>query len=223
MGTAVLRDLKAGTTLADALVRNAFALAADGWTFLDGNKTWALSGWAGGSLVTGTEAALTRLQMSSLHYFQRPDIDYARVDPAATSLSGWAGRLYLNKQQGNVVFDAALGAMSPGFEANDLGYHTRGDVINGHVELGYQTFHPGPVFRRWYVAAMYYRNYDFGGIRSDEYIYLDGEGQFSQLLDGGPAPGLPAAQAQPLADARGAAGLLSVGLHHPGRPFERRP
>lgn len=178
IGTAVLRDLKAGTALADALVRNAFALAADGWTFLDGNKTWALSGWAGGTLVSGTEAALTRLQMSSLHYFQRPDIDYAHVDPTATSLSGWAGRLYLNKQQGNVVFDAALGAMSPGFEANDLGYHTQGDVINGHVELGYQTFHPGPVFRRWYVAAMYYRNYDFGGIRSDEYIYLDGEGQF---------------------------------------------
>jgi hypothetical protein len=34
IGTAVLRDLKAGTALADALVRNAFALAADGWTFL---------------------------------------------------------------------------------------------------------------------------------------------------------------------------------------------
>ena len=178
IGTAVLRDLKAGTALADSLVRNAFALAADGWTFLDKNKTWALSGWAGGTLVTGAEAAMTRLQMSSLHYFQRPDIDYAHVDPTATSLSGWAGRLYLNKQQGNLVFDAALSAMSPGFEANDLGYHTRGDVFNGHVQLGYQTFHPGPVFRRWIATATYYRNYDFGGNRSDEYIYLDGEGQF---------------------------------------------
>ena len=79
---------------------------------------------------------MTRLQRSSLHYFQRPDIDYVHVDPDATSLSGWAGRVYLNKQKGNFVFNAGLGAMSPGFEANDLGYHTRGDLINGHVQAG---------------------------------------------------------------------------------------
>ncbi len=178
IATSVLRDLRAGTTLADTLVRDAFALGVDGWTFLDGARTWSLSGWAGGTIVTGTEAALTRLQTSSLHYFQRPDIDYAHVDPRATSLSGWAGRLYLNKQQGNLVFDAALGAMSPGFEANDLGYHTRGDVYNGHFELGYQVFHPGPVFRRWIASVSYYRDYDFGWNRTDEYINLDGQGQF---------------------------------------------
>ena len=68
--------------------------------------------------------------------------------------------------------------MSPGFEANDLGYHTRGDLINGHVEAGYQIFHPGPAFRSWTVTGSYYRNYDFGGNRIGEYIYLDGKAQF---------------------------------------------
>ena len=177
IATSVLRDLRPGS-LETALSGNAFALAADGWTFLDKDKAWVFAGWAGGTLVRGSQAYITRLQRSSLHYFQRPDIDYVRVDENATSLSGWAGRFYLNKQKGNIVFNAALGAISPGFEANDLGYHTRGDVMNGHVEFGYQSFHPGRTFRRWEVTASYYRNYDFGGQRIGEYWYLDGESQF---------------------------------------------
>ncbi len=177
MATSVVRDLPPGS-LEAALTRQAFALGFDGWSFLDRDKTWALAGWAGGTLVTGSSASMTRLQLSSLHYFQRPDAPYVSVDPEAASLSGWAGRLFLNKQKGNFVFNAALGAISPGFEANDLGYHTRGDVWNGHVEAGYQSLHPGRLFRRWIATFSYYRNYDFGGNRIGEYLYLDGEGQF---------------------------------------------
>jgi hypothetical protein len=121
---------------------------------------------------------MTELQNSSLHYFQRPDADWVEVDETATSLSGWAGRLYINKQKGNLIFNAGLGAMSPGFEANDLGYHNRGDVINGHVETGYQSFHPGRTFRTWKATASYYRNYDFGWNRVGEYMYFDVKGQF---------------------------------------------
>ena len=151
--------------MADRIARNAFALAVDGWTFLDRERGWVVSGWAGGTVVNGSAAAITRLQRSSLHYFQRPDIDYVHVDETATSLSGWAGRLFVNKQKGNVVFNAALGAMSPGFEANDLGYHSRGDIINGHVVVRLPDVPSGPVFRHWSVTTTYYRNYDFGGIR----------------------------------------------------------
>jgi hypothetical protein len=177
MATSVLRDLR-DPGLADELVRNAFALGIDGWTAIDSARTWVVSGWAGATRVSGTPAAITRLELSSLHYFQRPDAAYVHVDENATSLSGWAGRLFLNKQNGNVIFNAAMGAMSPGFEANDLGYHTRGDLINSHVMLGYQTFHPDKVFRHWTTTATYYLNYDFGGNRIGEYIYLDAAGQF---------------------------------------------
>jgi hypothetical protein len=176
MATSAVRDLRTAS-LSAALKRASFSFAADGWTFLDKDDTWVITGWLGATRVTGSAAAMTRLQTSSLHYFQRPDIDYVQVDPQATSLSGWAGRIYLNKQKGNLVFNAGLGAMSPGFEANDLGYHTRGDVINGHVQFGYQTFHPDKVFRRWILSGAYYRNYDFGGHRIGEYVYLDATGQ----------------------------------------------
>ena len=177
IATTVLRAFPAGSSLDSRLNGEAYAVGADGWTFLDRDRIWSLSGWAGGTLVRGSEAAITRLQRSSLHYFQRPDIDYVHVDPDATSLAGWAGRVFLNKQQGNFIFNSGLAAMSPGFEANDLGYHTRGDLINGHVQAGYRTFHPGPLFRRWDATLTYYQNRDFGGHRIGEYWILGGEAQ----------------------------------------------
>ncbi|MDW7761930.1 MAG: DUF5916 domain-containing protein [Acidobacteriota bacterium] len=177
IATSVFRDLE-DSDLAGRLARNAVVFGVDGWRFLDKDKIWALTGWLGGSAVSGSREALTRLQKSSLHYFQRPDAAYVNIDEEATSLSGWAGRAVLNKQQGRFVFNASLGAMSPGFQANDLGYHTRGDLTNGHVQTGFQSFHPGRIFRRWIGTLTYYRTHDFGGERIGEYWYLDGEAQF---------------------------------------------
>jgi Domain of unknown function (DUF5916)/Carbohydrate family 9 binding domain-like len=177
IATAVARDLGEGP-LRDVLARSALALGVDGWTFLDKDRGWVLTGWAGLTEVRGSAPAMTALQRSSLHYFQRPDADWVELDGTATSLSGWAGRIYVNKQKGNFVFNAAVGAMSPGFEGNDLGYHTRGDLVNAHVEAGYRVLQPGRTFRSWTVTGSYFRNYDFGGNRVGEYIYLDGKGQF---------------------------------------------
>lgn len=171
IATAVNSDLKPGN-LADNFIKNAFSLGIDGWTFLDRDKTWVVSGWFSTTKVTGSEMAITQLQRSSLHYFQRPDVDYVSVDENATAMNGWAGRIFLNKQKGNFVFNTAFGAISPGFEANEIGFHHRGDTINGHVELGYQVFHPGKTFRRWQLTFATFRNYDFGGTRIGETYYL---------------------------------------------------
>ena len=85
---------------------------------------------------------MINLQQSSTHYFQRPDRDYATLDSSATSLSGYAGRITLNKQKGNMMINAALGFISPGFESGDLGYLSRTDVINYHVGTGYKWSNP---------------------------------------------------------------------------------
>jgi hypothetical protein len=178
IATSVVRDLREASGLDASLSRSALSFGADGWTFLDKDRGWALAGWGAVSAVHGSKEAMTALQLSSLHYFQRPDAPWVHVDENATSLSGWAGRLYINRQKGNIVFNAAVGAISPGFEANDIGYHTRGDLINGHVEAGYRELQPGRTFRTWAITASYYRNYDFGWNRIGEYVYLDGKGQF---------------------------------------------
>ena len=42
----------------------------------------------------------------------------------------------LNKQSGNLTLNTALGAVSPGYEINDLGFQYRSDNINYHLATG---------------------------------------------------------------------------------------
>lgn len=183
IATSVLRDLRT-ENLSSFLNKNAFTLAIDGWTFLDKNKMWVVTGWLGGTAVSGSSEAMTSLQESSLHYFQRPDADHIDLDANATSLSGWAARFTLNKQKGNIMVNLALGAVSPGFDSTDLGFQWRGDIINGHMGAGYKWLKPGKVFRDAWVIVATHRNYDFGGIKNGEAYYLLVGGDFLNYWGG---------------------------------------
>jgi len=128
--------------LADAMNRQSLMAGLDGWHFLDRRKLWVLSGWAGMSRVAGTEQRMTDVQRSSLHYLQRPDARRLGVDSTATSLTGYGARLWLNKQEGNVVFNSAIGMLSPTFDVNDMGYMSQADATNGHAGIGYKWTEP---------------------------------------------------------------------------------
>jgi len=165
IGSAVLRDLNE-PYLAASLMRRALMMGLDGWTFLDKDRMWCLSAWWGGTTVSGDKEAVTALQSGYPHYFQRPDADHLEVDPQADILSGWSGRVMLNKQKGNLVFNVGLGAISPGFDIRDLGFQSQGDLINGHVLAGYRSFKVGKVLRSWSVEFMTQRNYNFAGVKT---------------------------------------------------------
>jgi hypothetical protein len=168
ISTSVVRDLRY-RNLGDILNQRAFSLAVDGWTFLDKEKVWVITGWFGGTRVEGSQNAILDLQKSSIHYFQRPDATHVEVDEEATSLSGWGGRLYLNKQKGNILFNMAIGALSPGFNPNDLGFQWgNSDLINYHLLFGYRQPHPGKIFREWLVIAAPFGTWDFGGAKTWE-------------------------------------------------------
>jgi len=168
IATSVIRNLSNGN-FSDILNKRAFSLALDGWTFLDKEKVWVITGWFGGTRIEGSQAAILDLQESSIHYFQRPDATHVKVNEEATSLSGWAGRLYLNKQKGNILFNMALGALSPGFNPNDLGFQWgNSDVLNYHILFGYHQPHPGKIFRQWWLVGAPFGNWDFGGTRTWE-------------------------------------------------------
>ncbi|MDD8020760.1 MAG: DUF5916 domain-containing protein [Acidobacteriota bacterium] len=163
MFTSVLRDSEV-ESLDSMLASNAFSLGIDGWSFLDKKRNWVMGGWAGGTLITGSQAAIYRLQTSSLHYFQRPDVSHLSLDPEATRLAGWAGKFSLAKQQGHSLFLLAAGAISPGFDPNDAGYQrTISDKINLQALYGYQWTNPGRVFRQALLIGGLERTYDFGG------------------------------------------------------------
>jgi hypothetical protein len=155
MSTITARDFRDDRLLGE-INKNAYTVAADGWTFLDKNKEWVLTGWTGLSRVSGTAHRITNLQRSSLHYFQRPDAEYVSVDSSATSLTGTAGRLMLNKQQGRFTTNVALGYISPSFDVNDLGFMWQTGMVNGHAVLAYRWTDPGTWYRPgWQLGFEY--------------------------------------------------------------------
>ena len=166
IGTATNRDLE-GTGLENQLNRRAFAFGVDGWTTLGRGKgnerIWALTGRFQLSTVSGTSARITSLQRSSSHYFQRPDASHVEVDPDATSLSGYMMRVALNREKGPLLFNAAFGMTSPGFDSNDLGITSRTDQINGHISVGRRFTEPKGIFRSGGLQGGAFRTNDFEG------------------------------------------------------------
>ena len=150
--------------LEDALNRRSLMAGLDGWHFLDPKKSWVLSGWGAMSRLDGTAARMEAVQRSPLHYFQRPDADYLGVVDA-TSLTGFGGRLSLNKQDGNVVFNSAAGALSPRFDVGDVGYQYYADVVNAHAVSGYQWTTANRWRRQGWLVGYAAANWNFGGDR----------------------------------------------------------
>jgi len=177
LGTVVERNLR-NDRMKGGLNDRAMSLGIDGWTFLDENKVWVITGWAGASSVMGTKERITDLQRSAQHFFQRPDAGYLGVDSSATTLAGWASRVWLDKVTGNWVFNAGFGAIHPKFETNDVGFLTRADYINGHIYLGYEWYEPEGIFRTKGITGAMIREYDFGGNKTAEGYRLFLSSQF---------------------------------------------
>jgi len=178
LATAVVRNLRS-EPLTTFLADKAFALAMDGWTFLDQDRNWVLSGWLGGTYLHGSQEAIFQIQQSSLHYFQRPDASHLQLKEDVTSLLGWGGRFQLNKQKGRTLVNFALGALSPGFDPNDAGFQFGGsDLINWSFVLGYLWPHPTKITREAVVAAGPFQSYDFGRNKIWEGFLVLAQGQF---------------------------------------------
>jgi hypothetical protein len=152
--------------------------AMDGWTFLDAKRVWVISGYATGSWVHGSPERISSLQQDFPHYYQRPDRPGLGVDPNAQSLAGWGARLWLNKQQGALLLNSAFGAISPGFDNNDLGFLFGGDVMNGHIGIGHQWEKPSGNRHYASVIGAVAGSWDFGGNNSLNGFYV--EGNFEQ-------------------------------------------
>ena len=173
LATDVERNLRT-PALGDQLVSRGTVAGADGYLFLDKAKTWVITGGVAGSRVSGSEAAITRLQLAPQRYFQRPDAPEVALDPQATSLSGWYGRVNLNRNAGTWYVNAALWGVSPGFESNDLGYHTLGDAAGAHGVVGWRKPNPDRYTRSRSVYVARYLNWNFNRESQANGWYLTG-------------------------------------------------
>ncbi|MEW6506766.1 MAG: DUF5916 domain-containing protein [Bacteroidota bacterium] len=182
MFTSVNRDFVTNTP-SNNLAKNAYAFGLDGWTFLDEDKEYVLTGAFAGTYVNGSKEYLKNLQMQPYRYFQRPDGSFETFDPDRTSLSGYYGRIMLNKQKGNFYINSALGFVSPGFEQNDLGFQWMADRINLHTVLGYRWFEPDGIFRSKQVYASYSRSMNFNGETISNFLWYRLGGTFNNYYE----------------------------------------
>ena len=148
----VHRQFDEGSPLADLYTRNALGVAGNTLLrFKGGQYEFRASG--GGSVINGTEGAITRVQRSSAHYAQRPDRDYSRLDPTLTSLGGWTVQASFDKTGGrHWLWGASTKIDSENFETNDFAQLNGADGILSNVSLRYRETTPNRWFRNYSVG-----------------------------------------------------------------------
>lgn len=165
--------------LSKEMNKSALGFGIDGWTYLDEDKVWVITGWTGVSRIGGDKERITSVQRNFIHYLQRPDAEHLGVDSNASSLSGFAGRYTINKQKGNFTFNAQLGFVDPKFDVADMGFMFRGDIINKHIVSGYRWTEPGEYIRNANINFAYFSNHDFGRVKNSEGIFHMGNITFA--------------------------------------------
>ncbi|MGM0464777.1 MAG: DUF5916 domain-containing protein, partial [Bacteroidota bacterium] len=115
------------------------------------------------SHVEGTTEAITRTQMSSARYYQKPDADHVELDTNRTSLTGFGGKLEAGKIGGKWNFLLMSNWKSPGLEINDMGYQREADQVINVLWTGYNFTEPFSIFRRMSLNNNGYMVHDFGG------------------------------------------------------------
>ncbi|MGH7717251.1 MAG: DUF5916 domain-containing protein, partial [Gemmatimonadaceae bacterium] len=164
MVTATNRRL-GGTGLEDELRGSAYV---GGLNFRHrfGGGNFNLHGSVLGSHATGTAEAIAKTQRNSVHRLQRPDADHFEYDPTRTSLSGGSAHLAVGKNGGGYFRWGINGhVLTPGFEANDVGFHPNTDHFVSSGWVGLVILQPTRLAREWETWHNYWANWSLGGER----------------------------------------------------------
>ena len=169
MATAVHRDFTQGDPLAELLAKNAFSLSSDSVLRFKGGE-WEVPFDMGLSYVSGEADAINRIQRSSVHYLQRPDITYGGYDPTRTSLTGTKAGVEVARRNGrHWLGNFRLQAESPGLELNGLGRMNDADSYSVRGSIEYRETVPSAWLRSYSinVFAIKDRNYS-GDLQRDQ-------------------------------------------------------
>jgi hypothetical protein len=125
---------------------------------------YSLNGYFAASGVRGDPKAITALQESSRHYFQRPDASSFELDSSRRSLNGSSGRLSISKIGGQRTrFNFNVGYKSPGFDLNDAGFLRRADERWAAGWFQIRSDVPTPLFRSRNLNFNFYRSWNSDG------------------------------------------------------------
>lgn len=131
--------------------------------------------------IKGDQSAISRLQLSPVHFYQRADADYLEYDPNKTSLSGNGGMLQGGKRSGNFRAVGTFNWRSPGVDFNDVGYLYQADLISQMVNLTYKESTQKRNIRSYYVEFEQEHDWSFGGENTMDRMKLHGYLQLKNL------------------------------------------
>jgi hypothetical protein len=149
VGTGLHRDLPAQL---DYLRRSAWTGGVD-VTHRFNEDTHVLRAGVFASHVAGSPEAIAATQRSSVHYFQRSDIDFARLDPTRTTMTGSSAYARIEKAGGDWIWRVQGSFSSPDFEVNDLGFIGRSGDRDYSLSVG----------RRWLAPSRHFRTGSLNG------------------------------------------------------------
>jgi hypothetical protein len=135
------------------------------------------------SNIQGSEEAITRLQTSARHLYQREDADYITPDSLATEMSGWGGQIKGGKQSGKFRASATVSWRSPGVDLNDVGYLRDADLITQRLDLRYQVNKPVSILRNYYFTLSQRLDWTFGRDNIYNIMNLHGFFKFKNFWD----------------------------------------
>ena len=134
------------------------------WDWRMKDPRFAVTGYWSASHVQGSAEAIGALQESAVHYYQRPDAGYLDYDTAATSMSGHAGSLNVQKIGGQRVRFSFVGTYkTPGFDVNDVGYIRRADAIQQSSWVQFRWDTPTKLYRSFRLNLNQWAGWNFGG------------------------------------------------------------
>ena len=163
--TGVVRALESGTVPASVLSREAISGGGD-WSLRFDEGRYQVAGHLGFSVLAGDAAALSWIQRSSVHYFQRPDADHVQFDPERTSLAGYTGSVSVSKVVGtHWTWSVGASTESPGFNIRDAGLLRSADHRDLFGTVSYRRVTPSALFRHFTVGLETSASWNYGGVR----------------------------------------------------------
>lgn len=163
MLTAVNRDLAPQSE--DYLRRSAYTGGID-FRHQFAHQNYEVSANVAASQVQGSQQAIARTQLSSVHFYQRPDDDI-EFDSTRTSLTGYSSQFGVNKRGGGPWrFYMGGWYRSAGFEINDLGFMTNVNDMGLSLWHALMLNRPNLFYRRFQVNVNAWSSWFTDGISS---------------------------------------------------------
>jgi hypothetical protein len=173
MVTGLVRDLDGDTE--DQLRRDAYTFLLQGYhRFAD---RWEVSGYTGRSIARGSQAAIARTQLTSVHFHQRPDHEVA-FDSTRESMTGGVSSLTLRRFAGRARWETTTRYAEPNTELNDLGFVTLVNDVMLRNQLVLSALRPGAWHRRVNAVFGAENHWTTGGLPTGFTLTAHGAAEF---------------------------------------------